>query len=174
MASPPAGPAEAGGRVALVVEDEFLVGRYLERLLERHGWRVLGPAATVAEALRLLEREAAPPAVALLDVTLGGESVAPVAEGAAGVGRAVRAGQRLRHRGPRGASPGRGVQSRQAPTSDACSRPWCKPWQPDGASASRFPILGQNGQLLAIGDGDDLAHPGASEEGGMPMPAHAW
>jgi DNA-binding response OmpR family regulator len=80
VASPSAGPAAAGGRVALVVEDELLVGLYLERLLERHGWRVLGPAATVAEALRLLEQEAAPPAVALLDVTLGGESVATVAE----------------------------------------------------------------------------------------------
>ena len=42
------------GRLVLVVEDEFLIAMDLELLLHRHGWRVLGPAATVAEALRLL------------------------------------------------------------------------------------------------------------------------
>jgi DNA-binding response OmpR family regulator len=40
----------------------------LKLLLGSHGWRVLGPAATVNEALRLLSDEL--PAVALLDVTL--------------------------------------------------------------------------------------------------------
>jgi DNA-binding response OmpR family regulator len=63
----------------LVVEDEFLIAMDLELLLERHGWRVLGPAATVAAALRLLEEDERP-AVALLDVNLGGELVTPVAE----------------------------------------------------------------------------------------------
>ena len=38
----------------LVVEDELLVAMDLELLLQRHGWRVLGPATTLAEALRLL------------------------------------------------------------------------------------------------------------------------
>jgi two-component system, response regulator PdtaR len=66
------------GRLVLVVEDEFLIAMDLELLLRRHGWRVLGPAATVAEALRLLGREA--PDVALLDVNLRGELVTPVAE----------------------------------------------------------------------------------------------
>ena len=66
------------GRLVLVVEDDFLIAMDLELLLRRHGWRVLGPAATVAEALRLLGREA--PDVALLDVSLRGELVTPVAE----------------------------------------------------------------------------------------------
>ncbi len=65
--------------MVLVVEDEFLIALDLELLLERHGWRVLGPAASVAEALRLLEGEV--PDVALLDITLkDGETVVPVAE----------------------------------------------------------------------------------------------
>ena len=43
-----------------------------------HGFRVLGPATTVAAALRLLDGAA--PDVALLDVNLRGEPVTPVAE----------------------------------------------------------------------------------------------
>jgi hypothetical protein len=39
------------GRLVLVVEDEALIAMDLERLLGRHGWRVLGP---VAERLRAL------------------------------------------------------------------------------------------------------------------------
>ena len=38
------------GRLVLVVEDEFLIAMDLEFLLQQHGWRVLGPATTVAEA----------------------------------------------------------------------------------------------------------------------------
>ena len=78
---PPTGPtleARPDGPAVLVVEDEFLIAMDLERLLERNGWRVLGPAATVQEALRLLDGEA--PDVALLDVNLRGELVTPVAE----------------------------------------------------------------------------------------------
>jgi two-component system, response regulator PdtaR len=67
------------GLVVLVVEDEFLIAMDLEALLWDHGWRVLGPAATVAEALRLLE-DGEMPDVALLDVNLRGETVVPVAE----------------------------------------------------------------------------------------------
>jgi two-component system, response regulator PdtaR len=62
----------------LVVEDEFLIAMDLELLLRRHGWRVLGPATTLAEALRLLADRT--PDVALLDVNLQGELVTPVAE----------------------------------------------------------------------------------------------
>jgi CheY-like chemotaxis protein len=69
---PPRGP------LVLVVEDEFLLAMDLALLLERHGWRVLGPAATVAQALHLLDG-GSPPAVALLDVNLRGELVTPVA-----------------------------------------------------------------------------------------------
>jgi DNA-binding response OmpR family regulator len=62
----------------LVVEDEFLIAMDLEELLRRHGWRVLGPAATVDQALRLLR--GGTPDVALLDINLRGEPVTPVAE----------------------------------------------------------------------------------------------
>jgi two-component system, response regulator PdtaR len=62
----------------LVVEDEFLLAMELGLLLEEHGYRVLGTAATVAEALRLLD--GATPDAALLDVNLRGEMVTPVAE----------------------------------------------------------------------------------------------
>ena len=66
------------GPLVLVVEDEVLIAMDLERTLRRHGYRVLGPATTVAAALRLLDGEA--PDVALLDVNLRGELVTPVAE----------------------------------------------------------------------------------------------
>lgn len=62
----------------LVVEDEYLIAMDLQLLLEARGWRVLGPVATVREALDLLNSEL--PAVALLDVNLGTEFVTPVAE----------------------------------------------------------------------------------------------
>lgn len=73
-------PSEPPSRdpLVLVVEDEFLLALDLEHLLRQHGFRVLGPAATVAEALRLLT--GATPDVALLDVNLRGEPVTPVAE----------------------------------------------------------------------------------------------
>ncbi|WP_437412407.1 hypothetical protein [Sinorhizobium meliloti] len=45
----------------------------LQLLLERHGWCVLGTAATAKEALEFLAREV--PAVAILDVTLRDGSV---------------------------------------------------------------------------------------------------
>jgi CheY-like chemotaxis protein len=51
----------------------------LEQLLQLNGWRVLGPAATVARALRLLE-DGELPDVALLDMNLRGEMVTPMAE----------------------------------------------------------------------------------------------
>lgn len=65
-------------KVVLIVEDEFLIAMDLQTLLERAGWRVLGPAASVKSALRLIEKEL--PSVAVLDVNLGRELVTPVAE----------------------------------------------------------------------------------------------
>ena len=64
----------------LVVEDEALIAMDLGQLLGRHGWRVLGPAGTVARALRLLEDGGPRPDVALLDANLRGEAATPVAE----------------------------------------------------------------------------------------------
>ena len=77
LAQPPGSPPPPAGRLVLVVEDEFLIALDLAQLLRRHGWRVLGPAATVDQALRLLR--GATPDVALLDVNLRGEPVTPVA-----------------------------------------------------------------------------------------------
>ena len=65
-------------KTVLIVEDEFLIAMDLKLRLEGHGWRVLGPAATVEAALRLLEEER--PSVVLLDVDLGRRLVTPLAE----------------------------------------------------------------------------------------------
>ena len=65
-------------KTVLVVEDEFLIALDLVMLLERGGWHVLGPAATIAGALRLLDEER--PAVALLDIALKEGTVTLVAE----------------------------------------------------------------------------------------------
>jgi two-component system, response regulator PdtaR len=62
----------------LVVEDEYLIAIDLEEMLSRNGFRVIGPAHSIATALDLLERER--PGAALLDVNLRGERVGPVAE----------------------------------------------------------------------------------------------
>jgi len=61
----------------IIVEDEFLIAMDLESILEKNGHQVIGIAATVAAALRLLETER--PDVAVLDVNLRGELVTPVA-----------------------------------------------------------------------------------------------
>ncbi|MBP1882496.1 response regulator [Sinorhizobium mexicanum] len=65
-------------KTVLIVEDEFLIAMDLKLLLEQRGWCVLGPAATVGEALELLSDEL--PAVAILDVTLRDGKVTLVAE----------------------------------------------------------------------------------------------
>ena len=65
-------------KTVLIVEDEFLIAIDLQQMLEHHGWRVMGPVATVQAALRLLAEEL--PSVALLDVNLGNELITTVAE----------------------------------------------------------------------------------------------
>lgn len=62
----------------LIVEDEPLIAVDFAMLLEMHGWRVIGPVATVIAALHLLSNET--PSAGLLDVDLGGETITPVAE----------------------------------------------------------------------------------------------
>ncbi len=62
----------------LIVEDEFFVAMDLAEILEAEGFAVLGPVASVAQALELLRHEK--PDAAILDVVLrGGERVTPVA-----------------------------------------------------------------------------------------------
>ncbi|WP_104667085.1 response regulator [Ensifer adhaerens] len=65
-------------KTVLLVEDEFLIAMDLKLLLEQRGWIVIGPAATVVEALGLLQN--ARPSVAVLDVTLKDGPVTRVAE----------------------------------------------------------------------------------------------
>lgn len=68
----------AGKRI-LVVEDEFYIAMDLERELAEAGATVVGPVASVAEALDLITREPRLDAAAL-DVNLRGEMVYPVAD----------------------------------------------------------------------------------------------
>ena len=66
------------GRRILVVEDEALVAMLVEDALLDAGAIVLGPVATVAEALALLRQDL--PDVAVLDLNLAGETSTPVAD----------------------------------------------------------------------------------------------
>ena len=57
-------------RSILLVEDEPLLAMDIEACLTAAGYRVVGPATTVAEALRLIRER---PDLALLDLNLGKE-----------------------------------------------------------------------------------------------------
>ena len=74
-------PVRLGPVRILLVEDEALVAMLVEDELIEAGARVLGPAASVDEALRLLDSVMADGGVdgAVLDMNLGGRSVMPVA-----------------------------------------------------------------------------------------------
>jgi two-component system, response regulator PdtaR len=62
----------------LVVENELLTAMELDATLRSAGFQVLGPAANVSAALKLLRVER--PDAAVLDVNLAGEWITPVAE----------------------------------------------------------------------------------------------
>ena len=62
----------------LIVEDEFLIAMELEAALGDGGFEVLGPIPTIAAALTILQSER--PDCAVLDLSLRGELVTPVAE----------------------------------------------------------------------------------------------
>lgn len=76
MTASPRAEMLAGLRI-LVVEDEPLVAMLIEDLLLELGCKVIGPAATVAQALALADTG---PDAALLDVNLGTEQSYPVAD----------------------------------------------------------------------------------------------
>ena len=67
------------GRRVLVVEDEYMLAEDLREELERQGALVMGPVASVADALELL-RSGPAPDMAILDINLGGEMAYPVAD----------------------------------------------------------------------------------------------
>jgi CheY-like chemotaxis protein len=62
----------------LVVEDEFLIALDISDALEQGGLVVIGPLASVRDALAALERERVDGA--LLDANLGGEPVGRLAD----------------------------------------------------------------------------------------------
>ena len=81
LASPFEGPALSSlrGRRVLVVEDEYMLAEDLREELERQGAEVMGPVASVADALEIL-RSGPAPDMAILDINLGGEMAYPVAD----------------------------------------------------------------------------------------------
>ena len=62
----------------LVVEDEYLVAMEICRWLEEARYEVIGPAASVRQALSLLQGHT--PSAGVLDIKLKGEFSFPVAE----------------------------------------------------------------------------------------------
>ena len=77
LAGQPCDPSLTGRRI-LVVEDDYVVAEDLREQLLSFEAEVIGPVATVAQALALLETGSAPD-MAILDIQLGGEMVYPVA-----------------------------------------------------------------------------------------------
>lgn len=85
----PCGPhMKLNGKRILVVEDEPLVSMLLEDGLLDAGAQVVGPASTIDEALRLVERLEADGGIdaAVLDINIDGKHVSPVADRLAGLG----------------------------------------------------------------------------------------
>ena len=70
-------PTHLMGRSVLLVEDEMMIAWDLEQTLTHAGMRVMGPAASVDRALRLIGEER--PDAAILDLKLRGGLVTPVA-----------------------------------------------------------------------------------------------
>ena len=77
-------PREPSPRRILVVEDEALVAMLVEDALFDAGFEVIGPARTVAQALKMLAAES--PSAAVLDLNLAGESSGAVADALAARG----------------------------------------------------------------------------------------
>ena len=73
------------GRRILIVEDEFLQAMELDTALREAGAEILGPAASVTDALCILANGVLPDA-ASLDVNLDGQSVYPLADALASHG----------------------------------------------------------------------------------------
>lgn len=71
-------------RRILVVEDEAMIAMDLEALLRQSGCEVVGPVASLREALRAVAEEALDAAV--LDINLGEEKALAVADALAGSG----------------------------------------------------------------------------------------
>ena len=57
----------------LIVEDEFFIAEHLRAIVTGLGHEVVGVAESAAQALQIVQALPAPPALALLDITLRGE-----------------------------------------------------------------------------------------------------
>lgn len=66
------------GKNILIVEDEFLIAIHAAEVMEGLGFSVVGPVATIEQALELLREGAFDGAI--LDVNLSGTLIFPVAE----------------------------------------------------------------------------------------------
>jgi CheY-like chemotaxis protein len=73
-------PESLRGRCLLVVEDEYLIAADLTASLESLGVQVIGPAASVEEALSLVDSNLERIDGAVLDINLRNERVYPVAD----------------------------------------------------------------------------------------------
>ena len=71
-------------RHILLVEDDYLIAYAMQSELQDFGARVVGPAASVKDALVLLD--SGPVDGAILDVSLNDEKVFPVAEALTAIG----------------------------------------------------------------------------------------
>jgi len=74
-----AATGKLGGKVILVVEDEYMLAMHLADVLRAQGATVVGPAGSVRDAMALVEGQDALSA-AVLDVNLRNERVYPVAD----------------------------------------------------------------------------------------------
>lgn len=74
----PALPQNGQRHCVLLVEDAYIQARHASILLERMGCAVIGPVASVRDALHLIRVE--PPDAALLDIELDGRSARTIAE----------------------------------------------------------------------------------------------
>jgi CheY-like chemotaxis protein len=72
------------GRRVLVVEDEMIVAWLLEDMLADLGCAVVGPAASLNQALAMIDAEVID--VAVLDVNLNGQTSYPIADALAARG----------------------------------------------------------------------------------------
>ncbi|MBY0322122.1 MAG: response regulator [Reyranella sp.] len=78
LSPPPLSALELPRGKVLVVVDDAIVALDLQRLLHDAGWRVVGPATTVAEVQRLIQRGDI--ACAILDLDIDRRAPLPIAD----------------------------------------------------------------------------------------------
>ena len=79
MDAPSVTANDASGRRVLVVEDDYFIAEDIRRTLETNGVQVLGPVASVDDALKVIETNETIDA-AVLDINLSDVMVFPVAD----------------------------------------------------------------------------------------------